>query len=59
MKKDNVYIETIPNHYVGPFMSITIHVREKDAEKMNIGTLKKRLVLDVASLNAMDETKML
>jgi hypothetical protein len=40
-------------------MSITIHVREKDAEKMNIGTLKNRLVLDVACLNAMDETKML
>ena len=54
MEEENVHIEYKPDHYVGPFVSITIHVRRKDVGKANMETLKRRLELDISTMNSMD-----
>lgn len=48
---ENVHIETFPNRYVGPRVSITIRVREKDAEWITIKTLQSRIALDLSMIN--------
>lgn len=49
--KPDVHIETIPNHYVGPYASVTIRMRTKDKGDPAIVSLIKRIELDVHSLN--------
>lgn len=48
---ENVYIQTMPNHYVGARIAITIHVREQDAGWVTIKSLQERISLDIEHLN--------
>lgn len=51
---DHVCVQTFPNYYVGPRVSITIHVREKDAEWITVKSLQKRIILDIEMINAIE-----
>ena len=54
MENENVHIETFPDNYVGPRVSVTIHVRHNDAEWVTIKSLQSRIALDLLSLNAIE-----
>ena len=57
MKAENVHIKTMPDHYVGAFVTVTIGVRNKDKNLKNIESLRKRIELDISTMNALDSNK--
>ena len=38
--KDEVFLQTKPDRYEGPFVSVTIHVRNKDSNKIEVNQLR-------------------
>lgn len=51
MSETNVYIQTKPDRQKGSFVSVTIHTKIGDTDKASILALKKRIELDIATIN--------
>ncbi len=50
MEHQHSIIQLIPNHYVGTYVSITIHVREKDKNDIGIICLQDYLECRLTTL---------
>ena len=49
--RTDVFIQGFPDRYVGPNVTVTIHVRRKDMDSKMVDALKKHIEADLRVMN--------